>query len=274
MFQRILPFIAFVTLALPLRADPAAQVDDLLAALRLPETLEVMAQEGTEYGGELEAEMFAGHGGARWQAMVARIYDVSRMEEIMREALEQELAGQDVAALTTFFASELGARIVELEISARRALLDDDVDAENRLKVEEMRADDDPRLELLEQFVTANELIEFNVVGGMNANYAFYRGLSDGGAFPFELSEEEMLADVWSQEDDVRQETEEWMYSYLSLAYEPLEDADLSAYITLSETPAGQALNRALFAGYDVVFRKISRELGLGAAQFMAGQDI
>ena len=58
------------------------------------------------------------------------------------------------------------------------------------------------------------------------------------------------------------------------MAYRPLSDDEIAAYTALSETPEGQALNTALFATYDAMFVTISRDLGLAAAQFMAGEDI
>ena len=131
-----------------------------------------------------------------------------------------------------------------------------------------------PRLALVGRFIDVNGLVDFNVSGALNANYEFYFGLVDGGAFPFEMTEEQVLADVWSQEDEIRAETEDWLYSYLAMAYEPVSDADLTAYIDMSETAAGKALNQALFAAFDVLYRQISRDLGLAAAQMVAGEDI
>jgi hypothetical protein len=61
---------------------------------------------------------------------------------------------------------------------------------------------------------------------------------------------------------------------YLAMAYQPLSDADLEAYIAFSRTPEGQVLNRALFAAFDALFNALSRDLGLAAARLMAGQDL
>jgi len=127
---------------------------------------------------------------------------------------------------------------------------------------------------MVEQFVDANDLVETNVVGAMNANFAFYLGLLDGGAFPQELTVDQILADVWSQEDDIRKNTYEWVYSYLLLAYQPLSDADLQTYIAFSESDEGQAMNTALFAAFDEMYEGISRALGLASSEYMSGQDL
>jgi hypothetical protein len=88
-------------------------------------------------------------------------------------------------------------------------------------------------------------------MGAMNANYAFYMGLVEGDAFEEDLTEAGDPADVWSQEAEIRADTEEWVYSYLTLAYAPLSDEDIDAYIALSRTAEGRALNRALFGTFD-----------------------
>ncbi|MEO1197571.1 MAG: hypothetical protein AAFX45_15570, partial [Pseudomonadota bacterium] len=119
-----------------------------------------------------------------------------------------------------------------------------------------------------------NDLIGSNLMGAMNSNYAFYQGLNDGNGLPEELTEEQMLTNIWEQEDEVRQETETWVYSYLAMAYQPLSDDDVEAYIALSESDEGRALNRALFESFDAMYSTISRALGLAAAQYIVGQDI
>ena len=135
----------------------------------------------------------------------------------------------------------------------------------------EIQTDPD-RVDRIRTFVEVNDLIEVNVVGGLNASLAFYNGLADGGAF--EMSQDEILGQVWSQEEDIRAEAAEWLFGYLGLAYRPLEDDALDAYIALSESPAGTSLNAAIIAGYDEVFTGVSYSLGAAAARFTLGEDI
>jgi hypothetical protein len=121
---------------------------------------------------------------------------------------------------------------------------------------------EDPRLDLLTAFIETNDLVERNVSGALNSNFAFYRGLSEGGAFEVEIPEELMLSEVWGQEPELRRDTIEWLYSFQLSAYSGLEDADIEAYTAFSATDAGTALNAALFAAFDTVFNQLSFELG------------
>ena len=133
-------------------------------------------------------------------------------------------------------------------------------------------ARDDPQLEPTRQFVEVNDLLERNVMGAMSSNFHFYRGMAEGGAL--EMDEGMMLADVWSQEDELRSDTEAWLYGFLLMAYRPLEPADLKAYIVFSETAAGQALNSALFEEFDVMFGQISYGMGLGLGRAMMAHEL
>ncbi len=262
--------------ALPLRAgsvDPAA----VAATLRMPEMIAVMRNEGVAYGADLEKQLFPGAGGTRWAALVEGIYDEDRMARRFDGVFTAQLGRDDATlqAIIDFFGSDRGQRILVLEIEARRALLDQAVEEAAKVTVEGMMAKQAPRLDVLRRFAEANDLIEQNVAGAMNANVAFYRGLADGGAFAgAEMTEADILADVWAQEPDIRMETEDWLYPFLNLAYEPLSDADMLAYLEFSRTPAAAVLNSAMFAAFDDVFGEISHDLGRAAAEILSGQDI
>lgn len=274
MLRPILSITLLIFMALPGRAAPSAQVQTLGDALQLPALMAIMAEEGLAYAGDLEAEMFSGRGGVAWQALVESIYEAKRLETVMLEVLDEELTSADLETLMAFYTGDLGQRVTDLEVTARRALLDPMVEEGSIAIYEDMALESHPRLALIEDFVRVNDLIERNVAGGLNSNLAFYRGLNEGGAFEYGMSESDMLADVWAQEGDVRDETAQWLYPYLTMAYEPLNDSDLQAYIDMSASEAGIRLNAALFAAFDVMFRQVSYDLGFGAAQFIKAQDI
>lgn len=258
-----------------------ARADDNTAqalgtALLLPDMLDVMREEGRAYGDDLEARYFPGTGGAVWANEVQKIYDPARLLPVFQTAFSKELSqiGVDPAPILAFFSYPLGKRIVTLELSARRALLDDSVDEAARQKMDEMRIEAPPRLQLLETYISANHLIDMNVTSALNANVAFMRGLRATGALKDGMSEEELLAEVWRQEDAVRSETADWLLKYVILAYGPLTDAEVVAYTDFSRSPEGSALNRALFAGFDAIFAQVSNELGQAVGRWTQGTSL
>ena len=88
------------------------------------------------------------------------------------------------------------------------------------------------------------------------------------------MSDADIVTDVWGQEPEVRQDTESWLLAFLVMAYAPLPSGDLQAYTEFSQSPAGRALNAALFAGFETLYRDISYALGLMAGQGMQGSDL
>ena len=259
-----------LTIALPPAAMAQAQAN-LFDVLRLGEIMEIMRDEGIAYGSEIDTDLLGGRGGDGWDQAVARIYDADRMVSRMRADFDARLTEDEMAPLIEYFASGAGAEVVTLEVEARRALSDDDVEEAARAAVEDIDPD---RLDQLTRFIAVNDLIEQNVSGALNSNFAFLTGLSDGGAMGGQLTEDQILSDVWAQAPSIRDETTEWLYGYLGLAYAPLSDDALSAYIDLAEGPDGQALNNAIFAAFDRVYTDISYDLGRAAARFMESEDI
>lgn len=266
-------------LVAPQQVQSGAAAEQVLALsdlLKMDQILSVMRDEGLEYGRTLEEDMFPGQGGAAWQAEVARIYDPAMMRREFDAALVAGLAGGDAPLdqMTAFFGSDQGQAILGLEIEARRALLDQPVEEAAKIAWARMQETDDPLVEKIMRFAEANDLIESNVMGALNASFAFSRGLAEAGAFPQEMTEDQMLADIWGQEADVRAETTDWLFPFLALAYGPMPEADMDAYLAFSETPAGQQVNAALFAAFDKVFTRVSFDLGRAVALRMQGEDI
>ncbi len=258
------------------QAVTAERVVRLSDTLMMGAIMDIMQQEGLEYGKTLEKDLFPERGGDRWTAIVAEIYDTTKMRSRFDMALGKELAGAgtDIAAMEAFFESAQAQRILILEVEARRALLDQAVEDAAKVGWEDLQAEGKARADQLRRFAEVNDLIESNVMGALNANLGFYRGLATASSIAADMTEEDMLSDGWGQEPSIRQETEEWLFPFLSLAYQPLPDADLDAYIAFSETPAGQRMNTALFAAFDSLFTQISYDLGAAAALQMQGDDI
>ena len=264
---------ASISIAMPVMAQDS-DTDVLFELLMLQEILAIMREEGMSYGEDLAQDLFAGSPTAEWQRKVEDIYNYDVMVAMVREDFESALVDVDLTPMIDFFGSDQGQTIVGLEVSAREALLDDAVEEASKELAATALADENPRMSMVQDFVTINNLIETNVAGALNSNLAFYSGLLDGDAFGGAVSEDQLLTDVWSQEAEIRGSTTEWIQSFLFMAYQPLEDTDLQAYIAFSETDAGADINRAMFESFDRLFNGISRSLGRAAATEMTSQEL
>ncbi|APZ54811.1 DUF2059 domain-containing protein [Salipiger abyssi] len=265
------PFFA-AALAWPVAADPVEPTDALLDALGLPKIVQIMREEGMDYAREMAIDLMPGGATPAWQASVGTIYDTGAMEDMVRARFAESFGETDATPLLTFFTGETGSRIVDVELSARRAMIDDDVETAAREAFRGLDGSSDPRLATITEFVQENDLVEANVVGALNASYQFYLGLTNGGAL--EMTERDILTEVWSQEAETRIDTREWLYGFLLMAYGPIAQEDLETYVALSVSPEGRAMNRALFAGFNAMYDEISYALGLAAAEQMMAQEL
>lgn len=270
--SRALALLLVVCLSvLPFRAV-AADIDRLFAAMQIDRLIGVMRDEGLAYGDSLADEMLGGAPGPGWRALVERIYDRDKMQVVVRAHFADAFGDADTAPLTDFFESEAGQALVAAEIDTRAAFMTPGIEEAARALWREADKTT-PRQRLIADYVGLNDLVEYNVAGAMNANYLFFLGLVEGGAIA--MTEDEILSDVWSQEAETRADTREWLFSYLTMAYDDLPPETLESYVALSRTDAGRALNRALFAGFDRMYGDLSLSMGLAVASRMkAGEDL
>lgn len=253
-------------------ADETADITALLEALQVEKSVEIMRAEGLEYGAGLAEEMLPGVSQEAWAQQVSRIYDVERMTQEVTDGLVAALPQEHMEPVLAFLTSDTGRQIVTLELSAREAFLDPGTEDAAVEHFEEARDDETPLYQQVQILIEDSSLIEFNVMGALNANLMFYRGLDEGGAI--EMGEAEMLSDVWAQEDAVRAESAQWLGAFLMMAYRPLEPDALEAYAEYYRTDEGRALNAALFKAYDAMYAQISYLLGLAVAQQMTSEEL
>lgn len=240
----------------------------------------IMAQEGITSAGADDATPLAPEDLQKWRNDLALIYDPSRMQADFSAVLDAQLAAKDdVRAHAVAFARSVeGARVLQLEISARQALLDDEIDEMARLSLSEARESDPrspsaQRLALVRERIDVNDLVELNVSLGLNTTYAYYMGMLSETEIPG-LSAQDVLALVWSQEQDIRADVVDWIESYFLLAYQPLSDDELRRYIDHSASENGDAFNRMMFQAFDAVFVDISRRVGAALGRALSGETL
>jgi hypothetical protein len=253
----------------------AAEVAALAEALRLDDLFAVLRDEGVEHGRTLEADMFPSGGGPGWADDLSRLYDADRLRAVFLATLEGELRGDPALAdILAFFTSDLGRRVVGLEIDARRAFIADEVEDAARVAADRRRMERDPRARQIDRFIEAGDLLEMNVAGALSGNLAFLSGMNESGVYGQGLPQDQLMEDVWGQEAQIRDDTRSWLQAYLGLAYETLSEDELDRYIAFWESDAGARLNAALFVAFDRVFRPLSHDLGRAAGLAMLGRDI
>ena len=259
------------TPASPAVQVPAEVLDHVWQVLDIPASLAILRQEGQDMAGDVARDYLPAKPGTGWNSAVEAIYDPAAMDRLMRKAFARDFAGTDPAPVIDFFDSALGRRIVALELSARAAFLDPDTETAAHERIERGLVEE-ARSRQIAEFIAVNDLVEFNLTGALNTNLAFLSGLAE--AELFDMSEDEILNRVYENAEETRADTEDWLRAYLTMAYQPLSDEDLAAYIAFSARPEGQRLNRALFAGFGEMYDAQYLALGRAVARQLGAQDL
>jgi hypothetical protein len=262
----------------PISAQSAPDLRALGDALQMDTTLAIMQQEAVANAMDIAPALLGAGDHSAWRSTITQIFDPKSARDLFDAGLgTSTLSAQDVAQVIAFFQSPLGAQILTLENQARSQLLDQATEAAAQENWQALQNSPLPaqavRVQALRDIVRLNDLLSANVAAALNGNLAFYEGLSQAGALAG-MTPADMLADVMAQEEQLRADTEDWLFPFLALAYAPLSADDLQAYLAFTQTPAAKALNSALFAAFDAMGSAQSRAMGLAAGQLMAGQDI
>ncbi len=260
-------FLLLVLWALPLRAED--KVERLILAMQLDQVIEILRNEGSALGQDLQDTFLNNSGGPVFDAQVERIYDAEMMRTQFANIFQKKLTESQLDRAILFFESDLGQTIVTLENSARVAFSDE--------AIEEMAMDaykngdrDTETFRLVDEFIQVNDLIEQNVSNAISADYNFFRGLSDdAGSLDVDL-----LAELLSEKESMTKETETWLYSFLLLAYQPLDDAQMRENIAFSRTDTGRAVNSAIFESFDLMYDRIYFRLGQAVLQVLKSSDL
>jgi predicted Zn-dependent protease with MMP-like domain len=257
-------------------ADRKADIDELVELMQFAGTIEIIRDEGQGYGEIIAEDMLSGISAESWNATVADIYDTQWMLGLVRQGFDTELSQTDLAPLLKYYRSDAGREVIRLEITARRAFSDTDVEEAAKLRLDMLIEEQAYLYKQVQILINDSNLIDLNVAGTLNSSLMFYTGLYEGLDLQASagVSEGEMIADVWAQEEETRAESALWLNSYMVMAYQPLPPDALEAYAAFFRSNEGRDLNRAIFAGFDRMFEQISYKLGLAVASYMSSEPL
>ena len=246
-------------------------LESLVEALRLMEVMEILGREGLEHGQELDKALLGGNAGTYFTQQVEAIFDAEAMTGRFKATMAEHMSAQAVDQSVAFFASDLGRRIIGLEISARVAFGEDDVQ-DMAVEVLDKLPHDDARRRLVAEYVAANDLVARNVKGTQSSEYNMYRGLVDGGYLAGD--DGSYLAGMMADREALMHDTEEWAMSFHLMAYQPLSEDDQRANIAFSRSESGQLFNTAMFKAFDGMYDDIFYRLGRLVARFEDAADL
>ena len=255
-----------------MQQDPA---DRMWRTLDLAALMPILQEEAVTEAARMEGEGLIAGGGLPWARVVARIHDTPRMEALFRAGVRDAAARMDpqlVDRALAFHGSGLGQRVIRLEGSARRALLEDGVEDQARADFARALRNGDPRAEQIVQLIDGADLIAPNVAGGLNAAIAFPAAMPRGRVRHGPGS---AAADghAWAQRDQRSRPGDDLAAGFSDAGLWPAERRRTGRLRPARRIGRGQALSQLLFAGFDRVFGQTSYDIGMAAALRGQGQQ-
>lgn len=265
--------------AAPVDAAPVAQDGRILTGevtrlLMLDELVSVMSQEAVAQASE-DLGAIPPDQQTAWRANIARINDPDRLSRLMAIELPVALGRVDPAQIRKallFYHTDLGKRVVQLELSARLAMIAPDARDAAMEAAEQAAETGNLRLERIDRIMAVTDVVDANVAGSLNAIIASSRGFAD--VSEIEVPVEDMTSEAWAQEPEIRDNITRWVQAMLYLAYSPLSEAELEDLTTFVGSREASALADALGAAFDGIFARIAYETGVMSAGQLAEADL
>lgn len=262
---------ALCAFAVPINAQTNTDARTLFDLLAQPEFIQILSDEGHMMASDIAATSFSTSYLEPWNATVADLMDADRIEAVMFDQFVAATAQIDLNPFIDYFQNGYGAQTIAAEIKARE-IMSDTALAERAI---DMAYTQMPmgRFEQIDAFLDAAGYVDQSVALTLTDQFNFAMGLYEGGAIEG-LSESDISAMVWQQEDMIRESTVDWFQGYLYLTFSDLSDDAIDDLIAFTQSEHGQTLNRVLLATQGDLFSEINRELGRQAAKFMIQTDL
>ncbi|KIC48792.1 DUF2059 domain-containing protein [Tateyamaria sp. ANG-S1] len=254
--------LATLSLCLSVMAQSVwADVDRLIDAMGIPPLIDAFVTEGRDAGQSINEAFLNGQGGAVWAETVQRIYDPQRMESELRSVMAEELDAATAEQALLFFESELGARIITLEVQARQAFMDEQVEAA-------AKAAPSTSGEAVTAYLSARGLIDRNADVAVAAQAAFLDGLAEASGQAGDVPDMDGLR------ARILVDTESWLRGYNALVQSALSADDIAIYTSFWETEVGNAVDDALFLAFGQSYTTLSFALGQAAGRLVPQNEL
>ena len=233
----------------------AATIRQLSDALQVPRLLDIFAAEATASADQIAQDFLGGDTDAVFAQTVARLHDPERLHPIFLERMEDALDPDLAAGAVSFFDTDLGRRVTDLEIAAREAMRDEAVEQAVIARVAQSGTPD-----LVQRMMREGDLVARNVEDTLQVIGAFYEGRREAGAT--EMSQADIAGLLEESRPGVTAETDGWLSGFLTLSYSPLAEDELAIYVDFWATETGRALEDALFEVFGDLFVENSYAVG------------
>ena len=209
-----------------------------------------------------------------WDLAATETFAPAQMMSEIVTAVAGQIDPADIDAASAFLNSDLGRKVTEMEKDAQRPGQMDIVTQEGADLLAGLIASGDARLDAYTNMIEALGAIDNEVASAMNLNFAIYAGMSQSGLLPYRLSEAEILQLVASQQDMIRAEIRDGIYTAFVYTYRDLSDEDLAAYTAFLTSKPGRAVYSAVNLATQDVMGDRAKKFGARLMQLQGVQEL
>ncbi len=268
----ILPIFSLGVMASPSQAASQDQIEAFLTTTGFDVALESIAQASASAPQMLgiDPDGF----GSDWARLTEEVFDTALMHETAVSILEQTLSEEALVHAVSFYASELGQRLVVAENAAH---LDDDDDAKQLAGqeiVSKLIKEGSSRVESLKRMNRAVDASGTSLRALQEIQVRFLLAASASGIIDMQLSGDELRAMIQRNEGELRRSLQLSALAGAAYTYQDFSDEDVDAYVDALEQPLMQEVYELLNAiQYEIMAMRFE-VLAARMAELRPAQDI
>ncbi len=268
----ILPIFSLGVMASPSQAASQDQIEAFLTTTGFDVALESIAQASASAPEMLgiDPDGF----GSDWARLTEEVFDTALMHETAVSILEQTLSEEALVHAVSFYASELGQRLVVAENAAH---MDDDDDAKQLAGqeiVSKLIKEGSSRVESLKRMNRAVDASGTSLRALQEIQVRFLLAASASGIIDMQLSGDELRAMIQRNEGELRRSLQLSALAGAAYTYQDFSDEDVDAYVDALEQPLMQEVYELLNAiQYEIMAMRFE-VLAARMAELRPAQDI
>ncbi len=267
-----LPIFLAVSATRPAAAASRDQIEAFLMTTGFDVALESTAQASASAPRMLglDPEGF----GSQWTRLTEEVFDTEQMHETAVSILEQTLSDEALAHAVSFYASDLGQRLVEAENESHLDEDDDAKQSEGQAIVAELVRQGSMRVEKLKRMNRAIDATETAVRALQEIQYRFLLAASAAGVIDLRLDADGLRQMLKLTEPELRQSLQASSLAGAAFTYRAFSDAEIDAYADALEQPLMQEVYQLLNAvQYEIMAMRFEL-LAKRMADLRPAQDI
>ncbi|WP_101068202.1 DUF2059 domain-containing protein [Roseovarius salinarum] len=218
--------------------------------------------------------MSASDFGSDWARTAEEVFDTEEMRATALDILAQTLSQEDLTHAATFYASDLGQRLVEAENASHMVEDTEAKERKGRALVADMVEQGSDRLGILKRLNAAVDASDTSVRAVQEIQIRFLLAASAAGVTERRLDEGMLRAMMEENRDELRLRMKKSALANAAYTYRGFSDADLESYAEALEHPRMKRVYELMNAvQYEIMARRFEM-LAARMAEMHPGQEL